>query len=171
MTNPPAVWGTAAFEDALSEFDAGSAAVLRLSAELCAVPGITVPAHAADLPALLRTHNIAAERARAAGLRVWELLPGPDAPYPFLVVGFPEHDLADPALTTVIGLIGHLDVVPPSEEGQFAPRLGQHTHQILTEAGYSQAEIDTMTTNLIAFLERQGGTVTSPNEEREEPAS
>ena len=58
---------------------------------------------------------------------------------------------------------------PPS--GQFAPRLGQHTHQILTEAGYSQAEIDTMTTNLIAFLERQGGTVTSPNEEREEPAS
>ena len=57
---------------------------------------------------------------------------------------------------------------PPS--GQFAPRLGQHTLQVLTEAGYSQAEIDAMATNLIVFLERQGGIVALPNEEREEPA-
>jgi crotonobetainyl-CoA:carnitine CoA-transferase CaiB-like acyl-CoA transferase len=43
---------------------------------------------------------------------------------------------------------------PPSD--QFAPRLGQHTRQILIEAGYSQAEIDDMTTKRIAIPERQG---------------
>jgi len=43
---------------------------------------------------------------------------------------------------------------PPSD--QFAPRLGQHTGEVLTEAGYSQAEIDDMIDKQIAFPERRG---------------
>ncbi|HEY4167570.1 MAG TPA: CoA transferase, partial [Reyranella sp.] len=41
---------------------------------------------------------------------------------------------------------------PPSD--QFAPRLGQHTGEILAEAGYSPAEIDDMAAKKIAFPER-----------------
>jgi crotonobetainyl-CoA:carnitine CoA-transferase CaiB-like acyl-CoA transferase len=43
---------------------------------------------------------------------------------------------------------------PPSD--QFAPRLGQHTGEVLGEAGYSQAEIDDMIGKRIAFPERRG---------------
>ena len=32
----------------------------------------------------------------------------------------------------------------PPPEGSFAPRLGQHTREILAEAGYTEAEIDAM---------------------------
>ncbi len=42
---------------------------------------------------------------------------------------------------------------PPTD--RFAPRLGQHTHEILAEAGYSQAEIDDLTARWIAIAERQ----------------
>lgn len=113
-----------AFTEALRErFDADVADVLGLSAELCALPGITVPADATAFEPLLRTHTLAADYARAAGLRVLELEPADDAPYPFLAVGFAENDWADPALTEVVGLIGHLDVVPPREDDQFEPAL------------------------------------------------
>ena len=43
---------------------------------------------------------------------------------------------------------------PPTD--RFAPRLGQHTIEILAEAGYSQAEIDGMAAKRIAFPERRG---------------
>ena len=34
------------------------------------------------------------------------------------------------------------ETVPPT--GRFAPRLGQHTREILAEAGYTRDEIDTL---------------------------
>ena len=34
------------------------------------------------------------------------------------------------------------ETVPPT--GRFAPRLGQHTREILTEAGYTPGEIDAL---------------------------
>lgn len=112
------------FESALSErFDPDVAEVLRLSAALCSVAGITVPASATDFPALSRTQTIAADYARAAGLKVTELAPGPETPYPFLIVGFADVDLDDPTVTDVMSVVGHLDVVPPREADQFRPRL------------------------------------------------
>ena len=44
----------------------------------------------------------------------------------------------------------------PPPDGQFAPRLGQHTQQILAEAGYSPGEIDSMVADRIAIVERPG---------------
>ena len=41
---------------------------------------------------------------------------------------------------------------PPPSDG-FAPRLGQHTREILGEAGYSAAEIDDMAAKKVAFPE------------------
>ena len=41
---------------------------------------------------------------------------------------------------------------PPPTDG-FAPRLGQHTREILAEAGYSTAEIDAMAAGKVAFPE------------------
>ena len=41
---------------------------------------------------------------------------------------------------------------PPPTDG-FAPRLGQHTREILGEAGYSAAEIDAMAARKVAFPE------------------
>jgi crotonobetainyl-CoA:carnitine CoA-transferase CaiB-like acyl-CoA transferase len=43
----------------------------------------------------------------------------------------------------------------PPPDDRFAPRLGQHTGEILAEAGYSPAEIDDMATKKIAFSERR----------------
>jgi crotonobetainyl-CoA:carnitine CoA-transferase CaiB-like acyl-CoA transferase len=43
---------------------------------------------------------------------------------------------------------------PPSD--RFAPRLGQHTGEVLAEAGYGQAQIDDMIGKRIAFPERRG---------------
>ena len=113
-----------AFDDALKErFDADVAEVLGLSTALWALPGITVPADATAFGPLLRTHAMAAEYARAAGLGVLEFEPDDSSPYPFLVVGFAENDLADEAIRDVVGLVGHLDVVPPREDDQFEPKL------------------------------------------------
>jgi crotonobetainyl-CoA:carnitine CoA-transferase CaiB-like acyl-CoA transferase len=33
---------------------------------------------------------------------------------------------------------------PPDPDGHFSPRIGQHTREILAEAGYSAAEIDAL---------------------------
>jgi acetylornithine deacetylase/succinyl-diaminopimelate desuccinylase-like protein len=113
-----------AFDDALStRFDADVAEVVRLSARLCAIPGITVPDATADMDAVLRTHALAADQARAYGLRVREFEPDEAHPYPFLLVSFAEHDPTDPDFTEAIGFIGHVDVVPPREEDQFSPVL------------------------------------------------
>jgi crotonobetainyl-CoA:carnitine CoA-transferase CaiB-like acyl-CoA transferase len=43
----------------------------------------------------------------------------------------------------------------PPPDDRFAPRLGQHTGEILAEAGYSPAEIDDMAARKIAFPERR----------------
>ncbi len=43
------------------------------------------------------------------------------------------------------------ETVPPS--GRFAPRLGQHTREILAEAGYSPAEVDAMIAERIAMTD------------------
>jgi crotonobetainyl-CoA:carnitine CoA-transferase CaiB-like acyl-CoA transferase len=43
---------------------------------------------------------------------------------------------------------------PPSD--RFAPRLGQHTREVLAEAGYKQAEIDDMVLKQVAFPESRG---------------
>jgi hypothetical protein len=118
-----AIWGEATFDDALSQLDPTTAQTVRLSAELCAVPGVTVPAAATDFEAVSRTARIAADWAREAGLKVLFIEPTDDAPYPFVVVGFAEHDLEAPYFREVVALIGHLDVVPPREEGQFVPRI------------------------------------------------
>lgn len=42
---------------------------------------------------------------------------------------------------------------PPTD--RFAPRLGQHTAEILSEAGYSPGEIDELVVKQVAFPERQ----------------
>ncbi len=112
------------FGEALSErFDGDVADVLRLSADLCALPGITVPSDAVAFEPLVRTWELAVDYARAAGLSVLALAPSDETPYPFLLVGFAENDLKDPELTEVVGLVGHLDVVPPREDDQFTPAL------------------------------------------------
>ncbi len=116
--------GQPAFDAALkNRFDEDVADVLRLSAELCALPGITVPADATAFEPLRDTWRLTVDRAREAGLRVLELEPTEEAPYPFAVIGFAEHDLDDPDLTEVVGLVGHLDVVPPRDEDQFEPAI------------------------------------------------
>lgn len=40
---------------------------------------------------------------------------------------------------------------PPS--GKFAPRLGQHTREVLAEAGYGEAEIDALVAQRVAFTD------------------
>jgi crotonobetainyl-CoA:carnitine CoA-transferase CaiB-like acyl-CoA transferase len=42
----------------------------------------------------------------------------------------------------------------PPPEDRFAPRLGQHTREILAEVGYVNSEIDTMIAEKAAFEER-----------------
>jgi len=95
--------------------------VLRLATKLCAIPGVTVPAADTDFEALQRTVKVAKEYALGKGLRVYELQAGEGAPYPYLVVTFSENDLEDESFAEAVALIGHLDVVPASAEGQFSP--------------------------------------------------
>ncbi len=124
MTQTPLPASDPRFAAALAErFDADVAEVLTLSAQLCALPGITVPSDAVAFAPLVQTWQVAVDYARAAGLWVLALPPSARSPYPFLLVGFAGNDLADPAITEVVGLVGHLDVVPPQEDDQFSPSL------------------------------------------------
>ncbi len=109
-----------ALQGALAErFDPDVAEVAHLTARLCAVPGVTVPAHAADLEAVAATFDLARDWATDNGLHATLLPATAQEPYPFLMVGM--QPLGE--LDEVIALIGHLDVVPPSEPDQFRPRL------------------------------------------------
>ena len=112
------------FAKALAErFDENTCATARLAAQLCTVPGVTVPTDAVDHEALNRICELARGYAESNGLRVYQLPSDADHPYPFLVVSFQEHDLADPDLTEAVALIGHLDVVLASTDDQFSPVL------------------------------------------------
>jgi acetylornithine deacetylase/succinyl-diaminopimelate desuccinylase-like protein len=97
--------------------------VLRLATELCSIPGVTVPAAHTDFEALKRTVGVAKEYALGKGLRLYEREAGEGTPYPYLIVTFQENDLEDEQFVEAVALIGHLDVVPASAEGQFSPVL------------------------------------------------
>ncbi|MFT4974325.1 MAG: acetylornithine deacetylase/succinyl-diaminopimelate desuccinylase-like protein [Myxococcota bacterium] len=113
-----------AFSDLLRErFSADVADAVALSATLCAIPGITVPASKANHDAVGRTFTATRAAAEARGLSVTAFEADETHPYPFLVIGFAAHDLEDPAFTEAVGFIGHIDVVPPREDGQFQPVL------------------------------------------------
>lgn len=118
------VYGTPEFEAALTGgFEPEVADVLALSARLCAVAGVTVPADATDFGLLAEVAEVAAAYARAHGLRVVQPAVTAEAPYPFLVVTFGEQPLEALRDTEVVALVGHLDVVPETRPGQFTPYL------------------------------------------------
>jgi crotonobetainyl-CoA:carnitine CoA-transferase CaiB-like acyl-CoA transferase len=45
----------------------------------------------------------------------------------------------------------------PPPEGGFAPRLGQHTREILAEAGYGDAEIEALVASGVANTDGRDG--------------
>jgi acetylornithine deacetylase/succinyl-diaminopimelate desuccinylase-like protein len=115
-------YGEPGFEQALADrFDPDVAEILSLSAELCAVPGITVPPSDEGLSEVIRTTGLVRDHAERLGLQVIERAPTADAPYPFLIVTFAEHDLDDPQFSEAIALIGHVDVVKAKSDDQFSP--------------------------------------------------
>ena len=71
----------------------------------------------------LLTCCLVADFAEEHGLRVYRPEVTEEAPYPYAVIGFADQRLEDPALDEVMALIGHLDVVPAVEPGQFEPAL------------------------------------------------
>lgn len=124
-TSTPAYYGTPEFGDALEAFPPHVQTVLELSAELCEVPGVTVPTTKVDFENVIRTHEIAREFAENAGLQVIELPADPEngKPYPYLMVTFSDLTLDGPNFTEAVALIGHTDVVPPKSDDQFDPYL------------------------------------------------
>jgi hypothetical protein len=84
---------------------------------------VSVPAGSTAFPELVKTCRIVREYAESRGLRVYELSPDRETPYPFLVVTFKENDLTRSDFTEAVALIGHLDVVPAKEREQFSPFL------------------------------------------------
>jgi acetylornithine deacetylase/succinyl-diaminopimelate desuccinylase-like protein len=121
-------WGTPGFDEALAAFDSEVASVIRLSARLCVEPGVTIPAHRADLPAVQRTLAIAAERARALGLDVRVFDADEAHPYPLLVAWSPGADPHSPEVNEAVVLVGHLDVVA-ADDAQWRPFLvGDELH-------------------------------------------
>lgn len=116
--------GTPEFEHALAEgFDDDSREALRLAAELCTIPGISVPADLTDHLALARSRDLVRRYCAGKGLRVYERPVDAATPYPYLIVSFAENALDDAGFTEAVALIGHLDVVPPTVDGQFKPFL------------------------------------------------
>lgn len=106
-----------------ARFSPDVADAVALSAEMCAIPGITVPAGKADMDAVQRTFELTRSAAEGRGLQVIAFEADAQHPYPFLLVTFTDVDLSDPSMTDAVGLIGHIDVVPPREADQFTPSL------------------------------------------------
>lgn len=124
MSQPRFAWGTPAFTRALAErFDPTVQRVATLAAELCAVPGVSVPATKVDFAPLARAADLASDYARRHGLRVLQPPAEPGAPYPFLAITFAAAAPAVPVPRSLIALIGHLDVVPAQRPEQFEPYL------------------------------------------------
>ena len=115
-------FGTPEFDAALSRFDPCVSRVVSLSARLCAEPGVTVPAHRADLAAVRRTMSIAAARASELGLGVRVLESDEGHPYPLLIAWPRGSDPRAEDVHEVIALIGHLDVVG-ADASQWRPLL------------------------------------------------
>ncbi|EKD93867.1 MAG: hypothetical protein ACD_28C00035G0004 [uncultured bacterium] len=114
---------TPSFEKAIEAFPPNVKEVTRLASDLCALPGISVPPQNANMEAIQETHNLAKEYAKKAGLQVIEFPPDEGHPYPFLMVTFKETNLADREFNEAVALMGHLDVVPATEAGQFNPYI------------------------------------------------
>ena len=115
-------FGEPEFTEALAaRFDSDVADIVTLSAEICSIPGVTVPTSVEGLAEVIRTASVVREYAEDRGLQVIELKPTAEAPYPFLIVTFDKHDLDSPDFSQAIVLIGHLDVVKAKSEGQFSP--------------------------------------------------
>ena len=74
-----------------ARFPADVADAVELSARLCAIPGITVPAAKAHLTAVQQTFDITRAAAEQLGLRVIALEADDQHPYPFLIVGFADQ--------------------------------------------------------------------------------
>jgi acetylornithine deacetylase/succinyl-diaminopimelate desuccinylase-like protein len=124
MSQARFAWGTPAFARALAErFDPTVQRVATLAAELCAVPGVSVPATKVDFAPLARAADLASDYARRHGLRVLQAPAEPGAPYPFLAITFAAAAPAVPVPRSLIALIGHLDVVPAQRPEQFEPYL------------------------------------------------
>ncbi|MBT3223315.1 MAG: M20/M25/M40 family metallo-hydrolase, partial [Proteobacteria bacterium] len=124
MADSKQVYSSSAFAAALEErFDDEVGRIISLSGELCTIPAITVPASKTDYELIARAHQAAKDYATAHGLRTYGPPVDEEHPYPFLVVSFAENDLGDSSLNEAIGLMGHVDVVPPKQEGQFEPYL------------------------------------------------
>ncbi len=123
-------YGSPGFEEALaSGFDPDVAETVGLSARLCAIPGVTVPESEQGLAEVVRTAAVVRDWAERHGLRVVERPPTAEAPFPFLIVTFSEHDLDSPDFDEAIALIGHLDVVQAKSKEQFAPFVeGEDLH-------------------------------------------
>ncbi len=115
-------YGQPGFERALTaRFDAEVTEIASLSAELCSIPGVTVPASDEGLTEVIRTAGVVRDWAESHGLRVVERPPTSGAPYPFLIVTFADNDLDSADFSQAVALIGHLDVVQAKSDGQFAP--------------------------------------------------
>jgi len=108
-------------EQLSARFDARTEEIARLAAVLCSEPGVTVPPEATDFPALARSMAVLTGYAAARGLGVIERPADADHPYPGALIGFGGEAYDEGA--EVVALMGHLDVVPAREEGQFTPLL------------------------------------------------
>jgi acetylornithine deacetylase/succinyl-diaminopimelate desuccinylase-like protein len=130
MTEQRVHYGEPGFDEALAErFDPDVVDIVALSAELCAVPGVTVPASQQGMSEVIRTAGLVRERAQELGLQVIEFEPTQETPYPFLIVTFAEHDLDSPEFNEAVALIGHVDVVRAKSEEQFSPFVeGEDLH-------------------------------------------
>ena len=134
----------------LARFDADVAKSVALSAALCAIPGITVPAPKADMDAVLHTFEKTRAAAVQLGLRVLARDADAQHPYPFLIIGFQDHDLADPNFSEAVGFIGHIDVVPPRQADQFVPVLrGGDLY------ARGAADMKTVVASWLVWMERQ----------------
>ena len=85
-----------------ARFSPDVADAVALSAEMCAIPGITVPAGKADMDAVQRTFELTRSAAEGRGLQVIAFEADAQHPYPFLLVTFTDVDLSDPSMTDLL---------------------------------------------------------------------